>query len=109
MLRLEMALDRAIDRKVRILLTMRKEHARECRGGSRSALTEPEASPPDNESSDREVAPNFSSAGADLKVSATDHGTESPADENAGGTPKSAEQSQNVIENKGSVAEGVAA
>ena len=27
-LRLEMALDRAIDRKVRILLTMRKEHAR---------------------------------------------------------------------------------
>ena len=38
-LRLEMGLDRAIDRKVRIILTMRKEHARECRGGSRTART----------------------------------------------------------------------
>ena len=45
-LRLQMALDRAIDRKVRILLTMRKEHACECRGGSRTAPTEPAASPP---------------------------------------------------------------
>jgi hypothetical protein len=107
MLRLEMALDRAIDRKVRILLTMRKEHARECRGGSRTAR--PEASPPDNESSDREVAPNFSSAGVDLKDSATDHGTESPAEENAGETSKSPEQSENVIENKGPAAEGVTA
>jgi hypothetical protein len=123
-LRLEMALDRAIDRKVRILLTMRKEQARECRGGSRTAPTEPAASPPDNESNDREaeelsklvgldsveVAPNFSSAGADpspgsgqaLKVSATNHGSESPA-EGQGGceTSKSPEQSENVIENKG--------
>ena len=38
LLRLEMALDRAIDRKVRILLTMRKEHALG-RGGSRTAPT----------------------------------------------------------------------
>jgi len=128
-LRLEMALDRAIDRKVRILLTMRKEQARECRGGSRTA--QPEASPPDNEPDDRaaeelskvvglegaEVAPNFSSAGADpslgseqtLKVSATNHGTESPAEENPGETLKSPEQSQHVIENKAPAAEGVRA
>jgi hypothetical protein len=125
-LRLEMALDRAIDRKVRILLTMRKEPAQECRGGSRTAPTEPEASPPDNESNDRaaeelsklvgldgaEVAPNISSPGADpssgsgqaLKVSATNHGTESPAEQNAGETLKSPEQSENVIENKGQAA-----
>jgi hypothetical protein len=117
------ALDRSIDRKVKILLTMRKEHARECRGGSRTAPTQPAASPPDNESSDREaqelsklvglddaeVAPNFSSAGADpspgsgqaLKVSATTAMTESPAEENAAEISKSPEQSENVIENKG--------
>jgi hypothetical protein len=52
-LRLEMALDRAIDRKVRILLTMRKEHASLSRGGSRTP--QPEASPPDNESNAREA------------------------------------------------------
>jgi len=127
-LRLEMALDRAIDRKVRILLTMRKEHARECRGGSRTK--QPEASPPGNEPDDRaaeelskvvgleggaEVAPNFSSAGADPslgseqapKASATNDGTESPAEENGGETSKSPEQSQHVIENKAPAAEGV--
>jgi hypothetical protein len=122
-LRLEMALDRAIDRKVRILLTLRKEQARECRGGSRTAPTEPAASPPDNESNDREaeelsklvgldsgeVAPTFracperseGSAHAGLKASATTTRTESPAEENATETPKSPEQSENVIENKG--------
>ncbi len=108
LLRLEMGLDRAIDRKVRILLTLRKEHAG-CRAGSRAAPTELDAGPPDNESSDPEVAPNFSSASADLKVSTTDHATESPAGENAAETPKSSEQSQNVIENKGPAAEEVAA
>ena len=139
-LRLEMALDRAIDRKVRILLTMRKEHARECRGGSRTAPTEPEASPPDNESNDRE-AEELSKlvgleAGADTPSSVCDSGqgseappslretqtpnggglrqpasatqTESPAEENAGETSKSPEQSENVIENKGPAADGVA-
>jgi hypothetical protein len=45
--RQEMALDRSIDRKVRILLTMRQEHARLSRGGSRTA--QPEASPPADE------------------------------------------------------------
>ena len=37
LLRQEAGLDRAIDRKVRIILTLRQEHARECRGGSRTA------------------------------------------------------------------------
>jgi len=120
-LRLEMALDRAIDCKVRILLTMRKEHASLSRGGSRTAPAQPGASPPDNESNDREaeelsklvglegaeVAPNFSSADAGLKASATAARSESPAEENAGETSKSPEQSENVVENKGPAAEGV--
>jgi hypothetical protein len=138
-LRLEMALDRAIDRKVRILLTMRKEQARECRGGSRTA--QPEASPPDNESDDR-AAEELSKVvglegGADRPSSVCDSGqdgealpslretqtpnggglrqpasatqTESPAEENGGETPKSPEQSQDVIENKAPAAEGVRA
>jgi hypothetical protein len=46
LLRQEAALDRSIDRKVKILLTMRKEHAQRCTGGSRTAPTKPDASPP---------------------------------------------------------------
>jgi hypothetical protein len=38
-----------------------------------------------------------------------DAGTESPEEENAGETPKSPEQSQEVIENKAPAAEGVRA
>ena len=60
LLRQEAALDRSIDRKVRIILAMRQEHARQCRGGSRTARTgtpwrapTPEASPPGNEPDDR--------------------------------------------------------
>jgi len=118
LLRQEMALDRSIDRKVRIILTLRKEHAQ---------LLKEAASPPEDEPNDREgraerrsapesnlvgldgaeVAPNFSSADAGLKASATQ--TESPAEENAGETSKSPEQSENVIENKEPAAEGVAA
>jgi hypothetical protein len=110
-LRLEMALDRAIDRKVRILLTMRQEHARLGRGGSRTAPTRE----PDDRAAEElskvvglegaEVAPNLSSADAGLKASATQ--TESPAEENTGETSKSPEQSQNVIENKAPEAEEV--
>ena len=104
LLREEMALDRSIDRKVKILLTLRKEQARAAREA---------ASPPEEEPGDRaaeelskvvgldpvEVAPNFSSAGAGLKARATK--SQSPAAENPRETSKSAEQSQNVIENKG--------
>ena len=115
LLRREMALDRSIDRKVKIIMTMRKEQAR--------ALAE-EGSPPQPEPADRAaqelsklvgldgaevaptpqtrgsaVAPNFSSAEAGLEGSGTQR--ESPAEENAAKTSKSAEQSENVIENKG--------
>ncbi len=91
LLRQEAALDRSIDRKVRIILTMRQEHARG-RGGSRSA--------PAGEPKDR-AAEELS------KVVGLDGATESPAEENAGETSKSPEQSENVIENKGPAAEGV--
>jgi hypothetical protein len=132
--RQEMALDRSIDRKVKILMTMRKEHARECRGGSRSARTgtpwrapTQEASPPDNESNDREAeelsklvgldAARESGAGVPPAVagasrprrasragcprhSGRDARTTNLAEENAPETSKSPEQSENVIENK---------
>ena len=49
-----------------------------------------------------EVAPNFSSADAGLKASATTARSESPEEENAAATLKCTEQSENVIENKGS-------
>jgi len=102
LLRQEAGLDRAIDRKVRILLTMRKEHARERGGGSRTAPTEQETSPPHNEANDREAQELSKVVGLDAR-------TESPAEENVAETPKSPEQSQNVIENKGPAAEEVAA
>ena len=70
---------------------MRQEHARG-RGGSRSA--------PAGEPKDR-AAEELS------KVVGLDGATESPAEENAGETSKSPEQSENVIENKGPAAEGV--
>jgi hypothetical protein len=142
--RQEAGLDRSIDRKVKILLTMRKEHA-QLRGGSRTARTgtpwrapTQETGPPDNVSNDRE-AQELSKlvgleAGADTPTSVCDsgqgseappslretqtpkggglrqpanHGTESPKEENAPETSKSPEQSENVIENKGPVADGV--
>jgi hypothetical protein len=100
LLRQEAALDRSIDRRVRIILTMRNEHARQCRGGSRTA--QPSTSPPGAEPHDR-AAHELS------KVVGLDAGTESPAEENAAETSKSPEQSENVSENKGPAAEGVRA
>ncbi len=94
LLRQEAALDRSIDRKVRIILTMRQEHARLCRGGSPTA--------PTREADDR-TAEELS------KVVGLDAGTESPEEENPPETLKSPEQSENVIENKGSAAKEVAA
>jgi hypothetical protein len=89
--RQEMALDRSIDRKVKILLTMRKKHASLSRGGSRTARTgtpwrapTQETGPPDNEPNDRE-AEELSKlvgleAGADTPSSVCDsgHGSEAP-------------------------------
>jgi len=107
LLRQEAGLDRSIDRKVRIILALRQEHARECRGGSRTDRTgtpwrapTQEASPPGNEPNDR-AAEELS------KVVGLDAGTESPAEENVPETSKSPEQSENVVENKGPAAEGV--
>jgi hypothetical protein len=116
--RQEMALDRAIDRKVRILLTMRKDHARMLKGA---------ASPPGDElpatvagtpcsvcdsGQDGQTQPSLRETqtpkGRGLRQPGN-QGTESPAEENAGKTSKSPEQSQNVVENKGLAAEGVAA
>jgi hypothetical protein len=94
LLRQEAALDRSIDRKVRIILTLRQEHARRGGGGARTA---PTAEPDDR------AAEELS------KVVGLDAGTESPVEENAAETPKSPEQSENVTENKGPAAEGVAA
>ncbi|HXR39677.1 MAG TPA: hypothetical protein VN776_11315, partial [Terracidiphilus sp.] len=83
LLRQEAALDRSIDRKVRIILTLRQEHARLGRGGSRTAPTR---------AADDRAAEELS------KVVGLDAGTESPAEENAKKTPKSPEQSENVYE-----------
>jgi hypothetical protein len=119
-LRLEMALDRAIDRKVKILLTMRKEHAKEAhtsRQKPSGRMRHPSAaSPPGQESNDREVkelsklvgldAPK-GDADMDINVATQDGATESPKEETASVTTKGPEQSENVIENKGPAAEGV--
>jgi hypothetical protein len=90
LLRQEAGLDRSIDRKVKILLTMRKEHAQQCRGGSRTARTgtpwrapTQETGPPDNVSNDRE-AQELSKlvgleAGADTPSSVCDSGQGSEA------------------------------
>jgi len=119
LLRQEAGLDRAIDRKVRILLTMRKEHAREGRGGSRTAPTEPDAAGRDTPSSvgdsgqdgqtRRSLRETQTPDRRGLRQPASATQTESPVVENSGEASKSPEQSQNVIENKGSAAEGVAA
>jgi len=85
LVRQEMALDRTIDRKVRILLAMRKEHAREARELSKL------------------VGLDTAKGGADIEVDvcATPAGTtETPAEEDAAETSKSPEQSQNVLENE---------
>ncbi len=99
LLRQEAALDRSIDRKVRIILTMRQEHGRLCRGGSRTAPTQ-QSIPPADESDDRK-AQELS------KLVGLDGATESPAEENAPETLKSPEQSQHVIENKAPATEEV--
>ncbi len=94
LLRQEAALDRSIDRKVRIILTMRQEHARLCRGGSRTA--------PAGEPEDRAAEELSKVVGLDAADRKSGRGKRRR-------NPKSPEQSENVIENKGPAAEGVAA
>ena len=99
LLRQEAVLDRSIDRKVRILLAMRKDHAR---------MLKEAASPPGDETDDREGRAERRSA-PESKLVGLDARSESPAEDNPAKTPKSPEQSENVIENKGPSAEGVCA
>jgi len=88
LLRQEMALDRSIDRKVKILLTMRKEHAgsrgdsraaatagRECRGASRSAPAGAAASPPENGPEERAAEELSKLVGLDARKSDADINT----------------------------------
>jgi hypothetical protein len=115
-LRLGMAQDRAIDRKVRILLTMRKDHDRVRREATGPPADELPGAGADTPSSvcdsgqGSEAPPSLRETqtpnGGGLRQPAN-HGTESPAEENAAEIPKSPEQSENVIENKGPAAEGV--
>jgi hypothetical protein len=113
LLRQETALDRSIDRKVRILLTMRKEHARWLKEAASPPGKKPELSaavgfdarlesPAEGEVRIRHVGPGQAPArpprGAALQSKSGHH----RAEENGGETLKSPEQSQNVIENKGS-------
>jgi len=78
LLRQEAGLDRSIDRKVKILLTMRKEHARERGGGSRTAPTEQEASPPGDESTDWEAEELSKLVGLDAAPESGAGGTPAP-------------------------------
>ena len=122
--RQEMALDRSIDRKVRILLSLRKEQTSRRNPESPTAAPDPdacdahEAPAPPPKPSERvrqaevraDVAPTSRSAGAGLKAGATTESaglkasatTESQNEESPLETPKSPEQSENVIENKDS-------
>jgi hypothetical protein len=114
LLREEMALDRSIDRKVKIVLTMRKERARPLREeasrqrmggtavgaplvGARSGRAQ--GPPLRDEPNDRE-AQELS------KLVGLDAGSQSPAQEDGGETSKSPEQSENVVENKEPAAGG---
>jgi hypothetical protein len=118
-LRLEMSLDRAIDRKVRILLTMRKEHARMLKEAASPPADELPGAGADTPSGvcdsgqDSEARPSLRETqtpnGRGLRQPANATQTESPAEEKTVETPKSPEQSENVYENKGPAAEEVAA
>ena len=103
LLRQEAALDRSIDRKVRILLTMRKEH-----GTGAETLSSVGDSGQDVQTR-RSLRETQTPNGRGLRQPIQDDATESPAEENASEISKSPEQSENVIENKGPAADGVAA
>jgi len=90
LLRQEAGLDRSIDRKVRIILTLRKEHAQQ----QKEAATAPEDEPSDREAEELS------------KLVGLDAGSESSAEETTAEISKSGEKSENVIENKASAAEG---
>ena len=80
---------------------MRKEQARERESKDREAQELSRFVGPDG----AEGAPKFNSENAGLKSSAAR--TERPTQENAPGASESAEQSKNVVENKGPAEEEV--
>jgi hypothetical protein len=84
LLRQEAALDRSIDRKVRIILTMRKEHAQQQKEA---------ATPPEDEPREREAEELSKLVGLDAR-------SEGLAEETAAEISKSPEKSENVTENK---------
>jgi len=86
LLRQEAGLDRSIDRKVRIILAMRKEHAQQ----QKEAATAPEDEPSDREAEELS------------KLVGLDAGSESSAEETTAEISKSGEKSENVAENKAS-------
>jgi hypothetical protein len=86
MLRQEAALDRSIDRKVRILLSLRKEYSDY--NLAASIAPDDAADPESNEIK---------------KMLGIDIASETPATEKSVGTPKMEEQSRNVYENKGAL------
>jgi hypothetical protein len=91
LLRQEAALDRSIDRKVRIILTLRKEHAQQQKEAARH---------PEDERSDRAAEELSKLVGLDAR-------SESSAEETAAEILKSPEKSENVLENKASAAEAL--
>ncbi len=114
-LRLEMSLDRAIDRKVRILLTMRKEHGNRRRRGpvllpmNRQGLAQTRGSVSAIRGRMVKLDLPFGKRRPPTAGVCASRATENPAEENGGETSKSPEQSENVTENKGPAAEEVAA
>jgi len=103
LLREAIALDRSIDRKVKILLPIRKEPVARTpvsgvRGSSKPSVV------PSGRTKDEPQTATAAVCGTLL-----DAGTESPTEENPAEPSISPEQSQNVIENKGSGAAGVSA
>jgi predicted RNase H-like nuclease (RuvC/YqgF family) len=86
LLRQEAGLDRSIDRKVRIILTLRKEHAQQQKEA---------AGPAENEPSDREVEELSKLVGLAAQ-------SERSAEEPGAEISKLPEKSENVLENKAS-------
>jgi hypothetical protein len=93
LLRQEAGLDRSIDRKVRIILTMRKEHAQQ----QKEATGRPE-----DERSDREAEELSKLVGLAAR-------SERSAEEPGAEISKSPEKSENVLENKASAGQALRA
>jgi uncharacterized membrane protein len=93
LLRQEAALDRSIDRKVRIILTMRKEHARQEKEAARAREDEP---------SEREAEELSKLVGLQAR-------SEGLAEETAAEITKTREKSENVTENKAPAGEALPA